>query len=109
MALIAIDQSSGETAGVARLVRSDTDGLTGEFAILVESGAKGVGLGSALMRQLIAWAKHEGVVDIVGDILADNHSMLAFVRHLDFTLSHRPNEGDVVEARLRIKPGSPHC
>jgi acetyltransferase len=35
MALIAIDQSSGETAGVARLVRSDTDGLTGEFAILV--------------------------------------------------------------------------
>ena len=107
MALIAIDQSSGETAGVARLVRSDTDGLTGEFAILVESGAKGIGLGSALMQQLIAWAKQEGVVDIVGDILADNHSMLAFVRHLGFTLGHRPNEGDVVEVHLRIKPGSP--
>jgi hypothetical protein len=32
--------------------------------------------------------------------------MLAFVRHLGFTLGHRPNERDVVEARLRIQPGS---
>jgi acetyltransferase len=46
------------------------------------------------------------VADKVHHILADNHAMLAFVRHLGFTLGHRPNERDVVEARLRIQPGS---
>ncbi len=102
MALIAVDQASGETRGVARLVRSDTDGNEGEFAVLVETGAKGLGLGSALMRHLIAWARTEGVQDIVGQILADNHPMLGFIRHLGFTLHHTQGEDDVVEARLKL-------
>ncbi|MGC9269124.1 GNAT family N-acetyltransferase [Acidiphilium sp.] len=102
IALIAVDQASGETAGVARLVRSDTDGNDGEFAILVENAAKGLGLGSALMRSLINWAREEGVAEIIGQVLADNHPMLAFVRHLGFTLHHVPGEEDVVEAHLPL-------
>jgi acetyltransferase len=102
MALIAVDQASGETVGVARLVRSDTDGNDGEFAVLVENEAKGLGLGSALMRQLIAWARAEGVAEIIGQVLADNHPMLGFVRNLGFSLRHVPGEDDVVEVRLPL-------
>ncbi len=102
LALIAVEAATGETVGVARLVRSDTDGTEGEFAILVESGAKGVGLGSVLMSDLIDWARDEGVVDMVGQVLADNHPMLAFIRHLGFSIAHIPGEEDVVEARLRL-------
>ncbi|MDD2877618.1 MAG: GNAT family N-acetyltransferase [Acidiphilium sp.] len=102
MALVAVDQASGETAGVARLVRSDTDGTEGEFAVLVEGAAKGLGLGSALMRRLIDWARREGVAEIVGQVLADNHPMLGFVRHLGFSLHHIAGEDDVVEVRLPL-------
>ncbi len=102
LALIAVETATGETVGVARLVRSDTDGTEGEFAVLVEGAAKGVGLGSALMRDLIDWARDEGVVDIIGQVLADNHPMLAFIRHLGFAIAHVPGEEDVVEARLRL-------
>jgi len=40
--------------------------------------------------------------EIIGQVLADNHPMLAFVRHLGFTVRPMPGESDVVEARLRI-------
>ncbi len=102
MALIAVERASGETVGVARLVRSDTDGDEGEFAVLVETGAKGLGLGSALMARLIGWARAEGVGEMIGQVLADNHPMLGFVRHLGFALHHVPGEDDVVEARLKL-------
>ncbi|MCF3945365.1 bifunctional acetate--CoA ligase family protein/GNAT family N-acetyltransferase [Acidiphilium iwatense] len=102
IALIGVDQATGETAGVARLVRSDTDGTEGEFAVLVENAAKGVGLGSALMHRLIVWARREGVAEIVGQVLAANTPMLAFVRKLGFAVRRLPGEDDVVEVRLPL-------
>lgn len=102
LALIAVDQTTAETSGVARLIRSDTDGNDGEFAILVEGAAKGRGVGSALMHRLINWAKRENVAEIVGQILVDNHPMIGFTRHLGFTLTHVPGEADIVEARLNL-------
>lgn len=102
LALIAVDRASDETCGVARLVRSDTDGTEGEFAVLVEGAAKGHGLGSALMRHLIDWARDEGVIEIVGQVLADNHPMLEFVRRLGFKVLHVHGEDDVVETRLHL-------
>ncbi|HEX7388832.1 MAG TPA: GNAT family N-acetyltransferase [Acidiphilium sp.] len=102
IALIGIDVATGETSGVARLVRSDTDGAEGEFAVLVEDAAKGTGLGAALMHRLIAWARREGVVEIVGQVLASNGRMLAFVRKLGFSVHRIPGEDDVMEARLPL-------
>ncbi len=100
MAIIAVRDATGETAGAARLVRSDTDGQSAEFAVAVEPAAKGKGLASALMRVIIAWGRDQGVAEITGQILADNARMLAFVRHLGFTIHRIPSETDVVEARL---------
>lgn len=102
IALIGVDMATGETAGVARLVRSDTDGAEGEFAVLVEDAAKGTGLGPALMHRLIAWARSEGVAEIVGQVLASNGRMLAFVRKLGFAIHRIQGEDDVMEARLPL-------
>jgi acetyltransferase len=99
MAMIAVDEA-GATAGVARLVRNDTDGATAEFAVVVEPAVKGLGLASALMRAIIAWGKAQGVTEISGQILADNAPMLAFIKRLGFSITRIPGEPDIVEAKL---------
>jgi acetyltransferase len=103
MAMIAVREGTGETVGVARLVRNDTDGTSAEFAVAMEPSAKGLGLGSALMRAVIAWGRDQGVVEINGQILADNAPMLAFIRRLGFSVERLPDERDVVEAKLIMR------
>ena len=92
----------GRTFGVSRLVRNDTDGKSAEFAVLVEPAGKGLGLGTALMRAIIAWGHAKGVQEIKGQILADNAPMLEFIKRLGFTLKRIPDEPDVMEAILRL-------
>jgi acetyltransferase len=47
-------------------------------------------------------ARAEGVQTIIGEVLADNAPMLAFVQHLGFTLDHLPEDFDIIEARLSL-------
>ena len=54
------------------------------------------------MRRLIDWAKASGLAEVVGQVLADNAPMLAFVRRLGFVLHRMPEEPDVMEARLTL-------
>ena len=101
MALIGVREATGETVGVARLVRSG-DGRTAEFAVAVQPDMKVHGLATELMHRLVAWARSRGVTEIVGQVLADNGPMLAFVRHLGFELRRLEDADDVVEARLTL-------
>ena len=101
MAFIAVRTATGDTVGVTRLVR-EGDGRSGEFAVIVQPDVKGSGLASHLMRRLIDWARSRGMVEIVGQVLAENAPMLDFVRRLGFTLRRMPDEPDVIEARLEI-------
>jgi acyl-CoA synthetase (NDP forming)/GNAT superfamily N-acetyltransferase len=101
MAFIAVRTADGTTAGVARAV-CEALGNSAEFAILVEPAAKGRGLASHLMRRLIAWARAQRIGRLTGQVLADNHPMLAFVRHLGVVTSPMPDEPDVVEVVLTI-------
>jgi acetyltransferase len=102
MAFIAVQEASGETVGVARLV-CDSEDDEGEFAVIVQADMKGKGVASQLMRRLIDWARGRGVRAIVGLVLADNAPMLAFMRHLGFSLHRMREEPDVVEARLSLE------
>jgi acetyltransferase len=101
MAFIAVREAGGETVGVARLVfEGDREG---EFAVIVQADVKGKGVGTHLLQRLIDWARARGLAAIVGQVLADNAPMLAFVRHLGFSLKRMPDEPDVVEARLALE------
>ena len=101
MAFIAVRDADGATVGVARLVREIGE-HGGEFAILVQPDVKGLGLASHLMERLIAWGRDGGLGNITGMVLADNHAMLGFVRHLGFTVKRAPDEPDVIEAALTL-------
>jgi acetyltransferase len=104
MAFVALRDATKETVGVSRLV-IEPGRRSGEFAVIVQPDMKGKGLARHLMNRLIAWARISGLSEIVGQILADNAPMLAFVRRLGFTLRRTPEEPDVMEARLTLDAG----
>jgi len=99
MAFIAVHESTGDTVGVARLA-CDPDGRSGEFAVIVQADMKGQGLASHLMHRLISWARLHGLTTVVGQILADNHPMLTFIRHLGFSVRRMKDDPEVMEAML---------
>jgi acetyltransferase len=101
MAFIAVREVTGETVGVARLVM-EPDGVSGEFAVIVQPDIKGKGLASRLVHRLFDWARAHGVREVVGQVLGDNAPMLGFLRHLGFSLRRLPQEPDVIEARLEL-------
>ena len=102
MALLAV-RPDGSTVGVARLVR-EMDTGEAEFAIVVQADGRGHGVASALMRDLLAWGRAKGVREVVGQVLADNAPMLAFIRKLGFKIRRTPGDADVMEARLALTP-----
>ena len=70
--------------------------------MIVQPDMKGRGLASHLMRRLIDWARLRGLQEIEGQILADNAPMLAFIRHLGFTVHRMVDDPEVMEARLAL-------
>ena len=83
MALLAIDEASGEMLGAVRL-HADANYETAEFAILLRSDLKGRGLGWKLMELIIDYARTEGLRTIEGQILPENPVMLRMCRELGF-------------------------
>jgi len=101
MAFIAVREPDQSTVGVARLVR-EVGEPRGEFAIVVQPDVKGTGLATHLMHRLLAWARDAGLTEVGGSILADNHPMLGFARHLGFALHRVDDEPEIVEAKLAL-------
>jgi acetyltransferase len=102
MAFIAVREATGETVGVSRLA-CDSDGQSGEFAVIVQADMKGRGLASHLMHRLIDWARARGLREVVGQVLADNQPMLAFIRHLGFSVHRMADDPEVMEARFLLQ------
>jgi len=103
IAFVAVREATGETVGVARLVQ-EMGTAEGEFAVVVQPDVKGRGLARHLMQRLIDWGRAHGLTEMVGQVLADNAPMVAFVRRLGFTIHRLPDEPGVLEARLSLAP-----
>jgi RimJ/RimL family protein N-acetyltransferase len=102
MALVAIDESSGEMLGVVWLY-SDTLHETGEYAILLRSNLKGRGLGWALMQLIIEYAESEGLRRVYGQILQENSVMLKMCRELGFEVKTNAEDRGVCDVTLVLK------
>lgn len=87
--------------GTGRLV-CDPDGLRGEYAILVRSDRVGRGLGRLLMERLISYGRDRGMVEIYGEVLRENRTMLALATELGFVVQATPGEPDVVHVVLKL-------
>ena len=91
MAFVAIEKSTGALLGVARMM-AGADYKKAEFAVLVVSRLKGKGLGRRLMQHLIDYATAEGLSELTGTVLAENHTMLEFCARLGFAISEDPED-----------------
>jgi acetyltransferase len=88
MAIIAVTDQEKKTTqmGVARYT-VNPDGDSCEFAIAVSDKHRGMGIGTQLMESLMDAARYHAVKVIEGDVLADNHRMLALMQSLGFSVT----------------------
>jgi acetyltransferase len=68
-----------ELLGGVRLIWKP-DLSCGEFAIMVRSDLKRLGLGHSLMAEMLGWAVDLGLTRVDGDVLRENTAMLRLVR-----------------------------
>lgn len=107
MAFVAVERGADgteRTVGVSRLIR-EPGGESGEFAVIVDAAWKGQGLARHLMERLFAWGRSVGLREVVGQVLAANRPMLAFVRALGFTVRPSPEDAEVLVARKALAGG----
>ena len=97
------EHGAPRTLGVVRTV-TDPDNQAAEFAIIIASGLKRMGLGRFLLEKMIRYCRARGTRAFVGEVLPDNNRMLALVKRLGFK-RHRPADGDAVQVRLDLGNG----
>ncbi len=100
-AIVAIDEADGEMAGGVRVMH-DPDETRGEYAILVRSDFKGRGLGWALMRAAIDYAREAGLRTIHGHVLSENRAMLDMCAGLGFQISEDKEEPSLKVVTLDV-------
>ena len=106
MAFVAIDPADDDTGGgallgVSRLV-ADADYTRADYAIIVRSDVKGLGIGWSLMEQLLAYARAEGLKLLEGMVLAENTQMLEMCRKLGFTVTVDPVNPGLCTVRMEF-------
>jgi acetyltransferase len=101
MAFAAMDPQDGKLLGVVRL-HADPDHQTGEYAVMVRSDLKGLGLGWALMKFILKYAKADGIETIKGEVLKENTSMISMCHALGFKKSTSPDDPSVALVTLPV-------
>jgi acetyltransferase len=101
IAFVAIAKDSGALLGVVRLIL-DPDQTEGEYAILVRSDLKGLGLGWRLMQQVIAYAEAHRIAEIQGLVLRGNRTMLDMCRKLGFSVAADADDDKVMRVVLPL-------
>ncbi len=94
-----------EGLGVARFF-ADPDYEKAEYAVLVRSDLKGLGLGWILMQHLITYARAEGLKEINGSVLCENTNMLKMCRELGFSVKRNPEDEMVNIVTLDLRSPS---
>jgi len=101
IAFIAMSTVSGELLGVSRFA-ADPDFVRAEYAVIVRSDLKGVGLGWQLMQHLIAYARATGIKELFGHVLYENTTMLAMCRELGFSVERDPDDRALRRVTLKL-------
>jgi acetyltransferase len=100
MAFVALDETSGDMLGVARLHNVAAD--SGEYAILIRSDLKSHGLGWQLMQLIIEYARARSLRAIEGKVLHENTAMLDMCRALGFRIEGDPADAALCNVKLAL-------
>jgi acetyltransferase len=106
MAFLAIDEQTNELLGVGRLVL-DSNREAAEYAILVRSDLKGLGLGWSIMEQLIAYARADGLQRLEGEVLKENTTMLQMCKELGFKIADDPQDAQLTHVTFELGTAPP--
>ncbi|MFC3394672.1 bifunctional acetate--CoA ligase family protein/GNAT family N-acetyltransferase [Brenneria rubrifaciens] len=103
MAFVAVRQTQEgtEIIGVTRAI-SDPDNINAEFAVLVRSDLKGLGLGRRLLEKLIHYARAHGLGRLNGITMPHNQGMITLAKKLGFHIDVQLEEG-IVTLELPLK------
>ncbi len=104
MALIFTDHGApGKTEiyGVAR-ISADPNNESAEYALIVRNDMTGMGLGTLLLKKILAYAKARGIREVFGDVLRDNRKMLHLCDKLGFETSHEGDDLSVVRTSMAL-------
>ncbi|MNE11419.1 Acetyltransferase (GNAT) family protein [compost metagenome] len=104
MAFVAVrhHDSGDEILGVTRAI-SDPDNVDAEFAVLVRSDLKGLGLGRRLLEKLITYTRDHGLLCLNGITMPHNRGMITLARKLGFDVDIQLDEG-IVALSLSLTP-----
>ncbi|XKH58750.1 bifunctional acetate--CoA ligase family protein/GNAT family N-acetyltransferase [Halomonas sediminis] len=94
------DDGSKEMLGVVR-VWNDPDNIRTEFSVIIRDDLQGLGIGSLLMKKMIAYCTSIGTLEMIGKIMVDNHPMRALMKHLGFRCRYNMEE-QVIDAVMRL-------
>lgn len=96
MAIVAVRRTDDgeEIFGVTRAI-SDPDNIDAEFAVLVRSDLKGLGLGRRLLEKLIGYTRDHGLMRLNGITMPNNRGIVTLARKLGFTVDIQLEEGIV--------------
>lgn len=102
MAFVAVRRTDGgeEILGVTRAI-SDPDNIDAEFAVLVRSDLKGLGLGRRLLEKLISYTRDHGLTRLNGITMPNNRGMITLARKLGFDVDIQLEDG-IVGLTLRL-------
>jgi GNAT superfamily N-acetyltransferase len=101
MAFVALDETSGDMLGVARLHATPIEDA-GEYAVIVRSDLKGQGLGWHLMQMLITHARKSRLRFIQGQVMHDNTTMLDMCAELGFGIHANPDDPSICDVKLAL-------
>ncbi|OEF10537.1 bifunctional acetate--CoA ligase family protein/GNAT family N-acetyltransferase [Vibrio genomosp. F10] len=94
MAFVAVTYTAGNPTiiGVSRALINHQNS-DAEFAILIRSDLKGIGLGKILMGKIIQYCKDKGTAQISGMTMPTNRGMLTLAQKLGFELDVQFSDG----------------
>jgi acetyltransferase len=103
MAFIAVTERAGREVelGVARYT-INPDGESCEFAIVVADDWRGLGIGTRLLRTLLAAAKARGLRVMEGETLSSNSDMRHLAERLHFTVRTSDEDRGILELRKEL-------
>ncbi|HSE11394.1 MAG TPA: GNAT family N-acetyltransferase [Rudaea sp.] len=104
VALVLIDTPGTREPEIHAVARAFIDPVTlsAEFALIVQHRLAGHGVGTLLMQRLIAACRKLGAVELWGDVLAENSTMLELCEHLGFSRHPAFEDPGVIRVTLPL-------
>ena len=107
VAFVAMARDNGEDGevGVCRYA-INPDRFSCEFALAIADAWQGRGLGGVLMQVLIDTARRKGLRRIIGEVLAENTSMLKLMQRLGFERQKSHDDDSIVVVTKYLANGN---